>query len=126
MKRKEPWIVGTRGIRPAGPPDKCLYCGGQVGAEHLVDCTIRQRTIVARVSVDILLVEPESWTVDDLEFRWNESSSCANNLLERIRETVDRRGEESCMCSVVEAKYLREATEEDEEFYKLRAEDLKG
>lgn len=74
------------GIRPAGSPDACLYCGRKVGERHLFDCVIFTTPRTYRVILDGADVgtwtreDPASWDVDMREFHKNESSWCANNL----------------------------------------------
>ena len=112
------------GIRPAGKPDECLYCRQRVGGTHMAECVIRKRTVVVRVTLDLVLKHPESWDEDSIEFHHNESSTCKSNLVRAVDELDERlRASGGCLCSIARVEYVREATEEDEEAQNIRAAD---
>ena len=111
MKRDN-WKVEEYGIRPAGSPDHCFYCGVERGGTHKKDCVIRKRTIVMEMKVEIVLDVPEDWDEDMCNFHKNESSWCASNILSTLERMKDKMG---CLCEATEFKYIREATEEDED-----------
>jgi hypothetical protein len=72
-------------------------------------------------------VVPEDWDRDMIEFGMNDGSGCSDNLLGEIMEAAERRDRlDRCSCPVVTGKYVREATEEDEEFDVLFIKDLKS
>ena len=110
MTRKD-WTVGKYGVRPAGKPDECFYCGAKVGEQHKANCVIREKTIVTRMTIDFVDSVPESWDEDLIDFHYNDSSWCATNVLHRLEE----RSNFHCLCDVASFEYLRDATEEDEE-----------
>jgi hypothetical protein len=58
---------------------------------------------------------PESWDEGSINFRFNESSWCASNLLDELQRREENTG--MCLCMITDAKYIGEATEEDEERY---------
>ena len=110
MKRKD-WTVGKYSVRPAGKPDECYYCGAKVGEQHKPNCVIRNKTIVARLTIDFVDSVPENWDTEVIDFHYNNSSWCASNILNRLEERNNFR----CLCDVASFEYLRDATEEDEE-----------
>ena len=110
MTRKD-WTVGKYGVRPAGKPDECFYCGAKVGEQHKPNCVIRKKTIVTRMTIDFVDSVPENWDKDVIDFHYNDSSWCASNILNRLEE----RSNFHCLCDVASFEYLRDATEEDEE-----------
>ncbi len=112
MKRDN-WIVGNYSVRPAGEPDRCFYCGELLGKIHKEDCVIRSKTVVVEFKIEVVVEVPEFWDSNDVDYRFNESSWCCDNLIEMIRR------EDGCLCSHVEANYLREASEDDEDFWGL-------
>lgn len=120
MKRED-WTVTESSARPAGRPDMCFYCGGKMGEQHKPDCVIRTRTAVVDFTIRLVLPEVESWNADGIESHYNESSWCSDNLLDRIYAYQERTG--NCICFITKAKYVREATEDDEEMYKLSVND---
>lgn len=101
-------VTAKHGPRPAGEPDRCFYCGMMIGFEHRSDCVMRDRTVVLKFSIELVVRVPENWNKDDIEFHRNESSWCASNI---IRELGDGN---ACLCSS-KIEYVREATERDEE-----------
>lgn len=113
MKRTN-WTVGEHGVRPAGKPDECFYCHAKVGEQHKEDCVIRSRTVNVDFTIHMVMDVPEFWDEAQINYHYNDGSWCASNLLNRlaIREHSDR-----CLCNIANAKYVGEATEEDEERY---------
>ncbi|PYE51536.1 hypothetical protein HUB98_05895 [Paenibacillus barcinonensis] len=121
MKRED-WIVTEYAARPAGKPDRCFYCHSLIGESHTSECVIRSRTVVMDFTVRMVINVPEHWKDEDIEFRYNKGSWCADNLIEMIV-----RGEGGCLCPHVEATFIREATPEDEEKWGLvRVDDLQS
>lgn len=83
------------GIRPAGKPDQCFYCGHKVGEKHENGCVITWRNKKVRLLAVVEFEEevPEHWTDEDILFRYNESTWCASNLYERFNDN-------NCGCDV--------------------------
>ena len=111
---RQNWIVTEKSARPAGNPDECFYCGRKIGEEHEEDCVIRKRSVVVEFTVTMVRKEPEYWDEDDIEFHYNESSWCADNFVDDLVERNEKMG---CCCFITEAKYIREATQEDENHF---------
>lgn len=113
MKRND-WTVDKYSIRHTGTPNECFYCNAKVGEQHKEDCVIRSRTVNIDFTIHMVMDVPECWDENDINFHFNDGSWCASNLLSRlaIRENSDR-----CLCNITDAKYIGEATEEDEERY---------
>lgn len=125
MKRSTHWLVADHGIRPAGKPDRCFYCDAPLGRDHSDGCVIRSRTVVVRFHVDLVVDVPEDWDAEMINFRYNESSWCADNLAEDLSATVNRLDDKGgCLCQFVEAEFVREATDEDETAQHLRVNEL--
>ena len=123
MKRNN-WEVTEDSIRPAGEIDRCFYCRENVGAQHKTDCPIRSRTVLAKVSFEVLLEVPEFWDKGNIEFFYSgEGSHCASNILDILGEQDERTG---CLCGVVETEYIREATQEDEQEFKMYVKDFES
>jgi len=114
--RREHWPVGEYGIRPAGKPTHCFYCGEPKGGSHAVGCVIRSRTVVVDIAFTLTMEMPEDWTEEQIAFKLNESSSCASNIVDLLAERSERAdaGQCDCLCDQTEATFLREATAEDE------------
>lgn len=110
MKRID-WTVGKYSIRPAGDPNKCCYCHAKVGEQHKEDCVVRSRTINMDFTIHVVMDVPESWDEDQINWHYNEGTWCTSNLLGILE---DRENADMCLCDITEAKYISEATEEDE------------
>lgn len=121
MKRTN-WPVEEYGIRPAGDPDKCFYCGESRGGTHKEDCVIRERTIVVKMSIEYTIAIPEFWTKEQLEFHRNQGTWCSDNGLLEIDNFLERTND--CGCGRCEWEYIREATVEDEEIDRLSVNNL--
>lgn len=122
MKRND-WEVMDEGIRPAGKPTECFYCGAQREAQHNPGCVIRNRTVVVDVTIRMVIDKPEDWTPEEIESHWNDSSWCADNIISELEAQSLRMG---CLCGTLTTKFVREATAEDEAKYKLSVRDLKS
>ncbi len=125
MKR-DIWSVGSHGIRPAGKPDRCFYCGEALGEEHKDTCVIRSRTVVIRATIEYAISVPENWDTQLIEFQRNDGSWCADNFISELEELRDRKTEDlgggmkiGCVCEMTSFEYVREATPEDEELNQL-------
>jgi hypothetical protein len=115
--RRPTWpVTAESGPAPAGKPDECFYCKVKIGGEHAADCVMRRRTVVCRISVDLVRIVPEGWDGEMIDFQMNDSSSCADNLLHEIDALAGRLGEvnDQCACHITGGTYLREADEADE------------
>ena len=60
---------------------------------------------------------PSDWDEEMINFQRNESSWCANNLIDELAKR------EPCICSITEAKFVGEATPEDEEGWEFDDDD---
>lgn len=104
----------------------CFYCGATVGNEHMPSCVCRQRTVIVRVTIDLLVSVPESWDVHSIEFHRNDSSRCAGGTWNEIEEARKRMENVGCVCFCTEHEYVREATEDDERDYAWNTLDEAG
>jgi len=74
---------------------------------------MRDRTVVVKMEVEIVVRVPESWDVGLIEFQRNEGSWCSNNVIQELKR-------KDCLCNNTLFTYVREATEEDEEGWDLK------
>lgn len=109
------------GVRPAGPPDKCFYCGHVVGG-HSPGCVCLVRSVVLRLKMelDVVVDVPEDWSVELIEFQRNDGTRCADTDIEALLAWRDKHTEEDgaaiegpCFCGATEYEYVREATPQD-------------
>jgi hypothetical protein len=114
MKRED-WIVTKNSTRPAGLPDRCFYCDTQIGKQHKSDCVIRCKTVVVDFTVRTVLSVPEKWGGEHTTKCYSLGSWCADNLLTELIDRADNTGR--CLCNITTAKYIRDATAQDEKEY---------
>ncbi len=63
-----------------------------------------------KFSIELVCCEPAYQDKGDMEFRYNDGSWCADNLLQALEQLGEKNG---CLCNFIKAEYLREATQED-------------
>lgn len=87
-----------------------------IGEQHKEECVIRSRTVVVDFIFRTVLSVPEFWDEEQIRFHYNDGSWCADNILS---ELADRSEKVGCNCSICEAKFIRDADENDEEEYSM-------
>lgn len=112
MIKENTYAVRPKDERPARQDGTCFYCGQPIGGHHADDCVIPQKTCVVDFTIRLVTSEPAYWNKDNIEFHYNESSWCADNLMGYLEEFENNTGR--CMCGLVSAEFIREATKEDE------------
>jgi hypothetical protein len=118
--------VEDDGVRPAGAPDQCFYCHSPKG-QHKPDCVCLERTVIVEMSISYVRAVPKSWTVSDIEFLLNDSSSCADNEVRLVAEQADAAPENHCnTCQRTDFRFLREATAEEMEKFGFNAQRKEG
>lgn len=110
----EKWIVKPDDVRPARQDGTCFYCRMPIGKEHKRDCVIPTKTVVVDFTIRLVREVPDFWDGDRVEFHANDSSWCSSNIVSEI-ESIDT--EDRCLCDRTTAKFIRDATIEDEERY---------
>ena len=104
--------VNDGDVRPAGPAGECFYCRQPIGEQHGHDCVIPRRLVVLRAIIEFVADEPEEWTAEQITFHRNESSWCADNVLDDVAAPDT---DNTCICSRCKIEYVREATVRDVE-----------
>ena len=117
------------GIRPAGKPDQCFYCGQRVGFLHQHDCIMVRKLVELSVTVNtsdgrtlhgsFQELLPYSWDASQVDFYKNEGSWCASNYLSHRGPTTWDEGPaawqewlatvdaESCLCADLDFAFVR-------------------
>lgn len=107
---EEPYPIVTPdddGIRPAGAPDACFYCGSKVGERHGPNCVTVRSERLLEVKILIRSQEPRSWSADDIEFKYNLGTWCGDNIVDKIAEEVERLDTEgTCLCGALEVRVV--------------------
>lgn len=111
-------IVTEHDSRGRQMGDRCFYCTSPIGEVHQSECVCFRKRVVVRLTVELVIERPASWTEHDVDFHMNESSSCMSNFIGDL-ERAYQRDEGPCMCHYAEAKYLRDATQEDLENFRV-------
>ena len=103
------------GVRPGGRPDRCIYCKTPVGKDHKPDCVVVKRTVVLRMSVEMIVTVPQHWDEERINFHFGESSHCLGNEIQQLYNE-DRAVKGQCStCHRAECNFVREATKDDHE-----------
>lgn len=121
MDLSETDIVRPEDERPAKPNGTCFYCSQTIGQPHRSDCVIVSKTVVITATIKLVVSVPRNWNAENIDFKYNESSWCADNLLEALGRWAEARGAEeaytstgaSCSCGAVDIVCGRDATQED-------------
>jgi hypothetical protein len=94
----------------AGTPDKCFYCAGKFGDGHDSDCVCLDRPVKIRLTLDLIVNRPRSWSKEEIEFHSNQGSWCINNIVADIERHASKG---RCLCSIGTLEYLADATLEE-------------
>ena len=111
MIHPETHKVGQDATR--GRPNTCYYCHEPVGWYHNLKCPCRLRTIVVEYKIAVTVTIPEFFDEGTIDFHFNESSACRDNIIGQLQ------GCRTCLCDHVEARFVRDATADDEAAWKL-------
>jgi hypothetical protein len=95
-------VENDDGIRPAGNKDECFYCRRKIGQPHEEDCVIVTKKVKVRYSFEIEIDVPHFWDKDNIEFKLNDSSWCADNALEDLTEYAG----DGCLCGVFDGEFI--------------------
>lgn len=88
------------GIRPAGLPDECFYCGQKVGRPHIFDCVVVTKKVKIRYSIEVEEEVPHYWSDERVKDHREESSWCGNNLISVLELLAKEKG---CLCGEITA-----------------------
>lgn len=85
----------------------------------------RERTVVMMVGAQVVISVPEHWTEDDAVGALSGTTTCGNVALTAMAIALDALVDaKKCACGVVHARFIREATEDDEDRYGIRVNEL--
>lgn len=121
-------IVKPADARPSGKPGECFYCQMPISALHKPDCVIVSKSVVVKITMEVVIDVPRDWGASNVNFKLNKSSWCASNIIEDLhdwKERSDTEGERrvmeqgffgsmaQCLCQTFEGEFVRDATKED-------------
>lgn len=107
---KRGFIVTREAMRPASTAKECFYCHQAVGEIHEADCVMVRRLVRLRATIEYVKEVPADWDASRIEFRYNESTWCADNIVHDIKEWIEAReaAEYGCLCQHVDVEYVDE------------------
>lgn len=94
------------GIRPAGPPDACLYCKQRVGELHAPDCVTVKKRVRLRYIIEVDVDIPHAWDQNMIEFHRGGSSWCANNAIDEIKAHAPDDDSGECLCERFKCEFV--------------------
>ena len=89
--------VTKKAMRPASDKQQCFYCQQAIGDNHKDTCVLINQKIRIQVTTELEVSVPHHWDEGTVSFHFNESSWCANNLINIIEEN-------GCICGVTDIK----------------------
>lgn len=101
-----PEFIVTKHAERARANGHCLYCQAATGTPHKADCVCIVRPVKLRVTIEYEAEEYVGFDKDGIEFRRNEGSWCASNLLDELHTLGEKEG---CLCGVASFEYLGDA-----------------
>lgn len=106
-------VTPDNGPRPKGKPDECFYCHQKLGEPHKDECVILTKKIRVRAVIEFNDETVRSWDTETTEFRYNNSSWCASNIIPVLIEELDRiqESDTDCLCGIAEFTVLTELGE---------------
>ena len=89
------FTVTEKSMRPVSEAKECFYCHKRLGSFHEDNCVLISKKVKIRMTIEYEVSVPNHWKKNDVEFHRNESSWCADNVIEELDNLVD---ENSCLC----------------------------
>lgn len=62
-----------------------------------------QKRVKIRISFEIETIEPSNFSKEDIEFRYNQGSWCADNAIDMI---LQQQKKDSCLCKSCKVEYV--------------------
>ena len=106
------FTVTESAMRPASDARRCFYCRSVIGQHHAPDCVLAVKKIIVKLVIEYEVEVPASWEDDAIEFRFNESSWCANNAIEDLYDRFcgDDDDDGACACESTQIKYVSDVS----------------
>jgi hypothetical protein len=105
--------INDDGIRPAGPPNECLYCRRTVGQPHGPECVIVEKRVKVRYLFEIDISVPHHWSKSNVEFHRNQGTWCADNAIAELQALTSQEDKNGvsfgpCLCGVFTYEYVQD------------------
>lgn len=95
-------VPQDNGLRPAGDPDKCFYCGQSIGQPHRRRCVVVEKKIKVQYIIEDEIMVPHFWTAEDFEAHRNYGFWCADNAMDAIKAKIAKA---DCACGILRVKF---------------------
>lgn len=101
------FVVTEKAMRPASSEKRCFYCQRSIGDIHKQDCVLINKKV--KVAVIYETSVPAHWNSSDINFKFSDSSWCANNVISAFEGLSNKHG---CLChGPVSFVYLCDSSE---------------
>lgn len=108
------------GIRPAGKPDECFYCGSKVGEPHKHGCVTVVKKVKLKATIEYEKEVPADWNDEQIYYHYNLGTWCANNIVDDLKDYIDELNEyNDCLCHHSEIEVIEEQKMNDIKIEKI-------
>lgn len=90
--------VTEKAMRPASDKKRCFYCKENIGDVHKDDCVLIRKKVKLKMVFEFEDKVPSYWDDHLVDFHYNDSSWCANNITDIIDNISEKDG---CICNHV-------------------------
>ena len=94
--------------RPGNSKKVCFYCQQPIGGYHRKDCILIRKKVLVKATILYEIEVPKDWDKQQIEFHRNDSTWCADNMLEELKKLGAK---ECCLCGNTNFKYIKQASE---------------
>lgn len=109
VKLNLPPCVEEADVRPARPDGTSFYCHKAVGQLHSVECVRHRRKVRLRLTVEYEVDVPNSWSEEQINFHYQESSYCADNVSSDLEAYAHQLNQnKDCLCGRAKIEYVRD------------------
>ncbi len=88
--------------------DRCFYCKQMIGSAHKAECVLVKKKVVVRLIMEYEVSVPADWAPDQIEFHRNESSWCADNLVDELAALAESQDGNGCLCGCAKFAFVRD------------------
>lgn len=108
------------GIRPAGKPDECFYCGSKIGEPHKHGCVTVVKKVKLKATIEYEKEVPADWDDEQIYYHYNLGTWCANNIVDDLKDYIDELNEyNDCLCHHSEIEVIEEQKMNDIKIEKI-------
>lgn len=100
----------------------CAYCRSKVGTPHAPECTMRERVVIARISIEIPVVVPATWSGEMINAFYGNNTWSTQHAITLMIEPYERAkvgGPQAHSNARASFLYIRDADESDVRFINM-------